>query len=161
MNFLQLKKIFLTLVIVLCGVGFTYSQNYIGTYGYTRKDSNGSKVSGEIVITKVKNKKNLVGFKIFVVVENKKCVTCWCNGELQGTAKFTAPNLAEFDEKLKDKDIDPTLNINPNDIKLCHLTLFFSDNSIIIREKDCDSHGVACDFEGTYKKIVAKKNKKK
>jgi hypothetical protein len=160
MNFLNLKKLFFNLVIVLYGLTYAYSQNHFGTYRYSKKDTNGSKISGEIVVTKIKNKKHLVGFTLFVVVENKKCVTCWCNGELKGIAKLTAPNLAEFDEKIEDKDIDPSLNINENDVKLCNLTFFFSNKTITIREKDCDSHGVACDFEGTYKKVIAKKKSK-
>ncbi len=120
--------------------------------------NNGSEVWGEVVVKEIKRKKtSVVNFTVFAGVYNEKCVACWCNGELEGVANWTAPNLAEFEEKLKDKDIDPTLNLKPSEIKLCRLTLFFSGNSVTIREEDCEYHGAAFDFEGTYKKVFPKK----
>lgn len=66
-----------------------------------------------------------------------------CNGELKGTAKFIAPNIAQFSE--------------PGDP--CVLQLKFSGSSVTLKEeKGCGAYrGIKCFFEGSYTRKKKKK----
>lgn len=140
---------FLLFLLMLISMVNVQGQNRSGVYRYNKTEANGNERWGEVVIKEIRRKKTvIVSFTVSAEVYNDKCVPCWCNGEMRGTAKWTDPNVAEHTADLTERDPEN------GELAKCHLIFFFSGNRITIRSKDClDYHGAACDFDGTYTRL--------
>ena len=115
------RRILLTLtLLVLCNSGVA-AQNRSGSY---------LNAEGEVKI-RGNNRSRPLNFSI--AVRNRRGT---CIGELEGNARWAAPNRAEYD-----------------DGEGCKLTFIFNGNRLRIQEpKYCGYHGVSCGFAGVYRR---------
>src|SRR3712207_1698482 len=100
-------NIFFLVLMMFIGIVDTHAQNRSGVYRYSKIEANGSERWGEVDVKEVRRKnKRVIKFTVPAGVYNEKCVPCWCNGEIQGTATWTDSNVAEYNANLSERDPD-------------------------------------------------------
>jgi hypothetical protein len=99
--------------------------NYNGTYNCPFND--GGISFGRLIIKYTEN--NEIEFDISTAHQ------VGCTGELKGTAKIGSNGIATHSSS-----------------NCKNLTFEFKNNQVMVKEKNCDLHGVRCFFSGTYKK---------
>jgi hypothetical protein len=99
--------------------------NYNGTYNSPFND--GGISFGRLIIKYTENYE--IEFDISTAHQ------AGCTGELKGTAKINSNGIATHSSSNCE-----------------NLTFEFKNNTVLVKEKNCDLHGMKCYFSGTYKK---------
>ncbi len=118
---------FLSIMLVVVAVSEMNAQSRSGTYYRSDEYGRGTVTFKDLGSAKSRR------LSFYVLISGAQRGTCM--GEHRGTAKWLSSSVAEYDSSAAG----------------CRLTFMFSGRRVMVRETNCDdSHGVVCQFEGTY-----------